>query len=145
MADNNINPTPIVTAIVSLLTNDATLQGVTYLNGTNKVYSRRAPNNAVCNYLVVEPKEVFENGIFQFKGEFRVHSYTALLANGQIDPAGDAIIYRCQELLNDQFLTISGMSTMPLRVSVVPSYFDAEADESKAHGVLRLNVESGYN
>ena len=102
MSYNNINPAVPLAAIVSVLTNDSALQGASYLNGTNKVYSKRAPTGAVCPYLVVEPKEIFTNGIFQFTGEFRVFCYTALLANGQISSIGDSVLFRCQELIKDR-------------------------------------------
>jgi len=144
MSYNNINPAVPLAAIVSVLTNDSALQGASYLNGTNKVYSKRAPTGAVCPYLVVEPKEIFTNGIFQFTGEFRVFCYTALLANGQISSIGDSVLFRCQELINDQQIAITGMSTVSMTTSIVPSFFDPESDDSKARGVLRIKFDFGF-
>jgi hypothetical protein len=144
MSYNNVNPAVPLAAIASVLTSDATLQGASYLNGANKVYSRRAPAAAVCPYLVVEPKEIFTNGIFQFSGEFRVFCYTALLSNGQISAVGDSVLMRCQELLNDQQLIIAAMSTVSVTTSVIPSFFDPEADDSKARGVLRIMFNFGF-
>lgn len=144
MSYNNINPTVILDAVRDTLLNDNTLNGAGYLKTTGKIYTRRAPAGAACPYLVIELKEVFENGIFQFKGEFRVFAYTTLLSNNQISTLGDNLLYKCQELLNDQLLTVTGMTSMPMRTSVIPSFFDPEADDSKARGVLRVILECGY-
>jgi hypothetical protein len=145
MSYNNINPIVPLEAIRDTLIADATLAGASYLTSTGRIFTRRAPNSQTCPYLVIESKEIFSNGIFQFSGEIRVFCYTAILLNGQISPLGDLILMRCQELLNDQQIIITGMSTISATTSIVPSFFDPEADESKARGVLRVKLDFGQS
>jgi hypothetical protein len=143
MSYNNINPSVPVNALRDVLIADTTLQGSSYLTSSGRIFTRRAPAGQASPFLVIEAKEIFSNGIFQFTGEIRIFCYTALLSNGQIDARGDLILYRCQELLNDQQIAITGMSVVSLTTSVVPSFFDPESDDSKARGVLRVKLDFG--
>jgi hypothetical protein len=140
MSDNNINPTILLEAVRDILINDSILSGASYLNGTGKIFTRRKPNNQTGQYLVIECKDIPSSGIAQFSTEVRVFCYTALLTNGQIISLGDLILFRCQEVLNDQQIVVVGLSTISMMTTIVPSFLD-ETDPSRARGVLRIKID----
>jgi hypothetical protein len=142
MTTNNINPSIPLNAIRDVLLDDLVLQGADYLAGPNRIFARRAPNGQTCPYIVIEAKEIPSSGISQFDTEMRVFGYAKLLANGQIDALGDLILYRCQELLNDRNISVTGMTTISLTTSVVPSFIDPD-DPSRSRGVVRCFLKFG--
>lgn len=142
MTTNNINPSIPLNSVRDTLLADAILRGTSYLGGAGRVFARRAPTLQACPFVVVEAKEIPSAGQSQFAGELRLFAYVKILANGQIDAAGDMILYRCQELLNDQNIQITGMSTISLTTSVVPSFIDPD-DPSRSRGVLRCFFNFG--
>jgi len=142
----HLNPDAVMTPIVVLLRADVTLQGADYLNGTNKAFSGRLPNDATLPAVCVQAPTVRMDDGTQWVGEVRLYCYTSLLANGQVDPKGNIILARCEELLSDESVTVSGMTVQNmLSLGIVPSFFDAKTDKTKARGLLRLRVTLGYN
>lgn len=144
LTTNNINPTVIVSAIRDALEANSILVGSGYLGGSGKVYSNRKPTSAECPYIVIECKDINYMSQGQFSTEARIFVYTAILANGQISAISNLILYQCQTILNDNSLSITGMSVISMTTAIVPTFFDEEADESKARGVLRVKLDLGY-
>lgn len=139
------NPDNLCSAIATLLRDNAVLQGANYLNGVLKVFVGRAPTGAAAPYLVVWNLPLYQ-GDSTWDGEIRIACYTPLLVNGQVDPKGNTILAKCEELLADETVTVAGMTVQPLvSRGIVPSLFDPETDKSKARGVLRVFVRLGYN
>jgi hypothetical protein len=142
MSTNNINPSILLNGLRDILDDDAPLQGSLYLTSINRIFTRRAPTTQPVPYLVIECKDVPSDGTAQFITEVRIFCYTKLLANGQIDGRGDLILYRCQELLNDQNIDITGLGMISMTTTPVPSFLDPE-DPQKARAVLRIRVMFG--
>ena len=142
----HLNPDAVVTPIVVLLRADTTLQAAGYLNGTNKVFSGRLPDAAVLPAVCAQAPTVQMDDGTQWMGEIRLYCYTTLLSNGQVDPKGNTILARCEELLADESVTVSGMTVQNFfSLGIIPSFFDSQTDKSKARGVLRLRATLGYN
>jgi hypothetical protein len=141
---NNLNPDTVIAAVYAALNADATLKGAGYLNNATGIWSTHAPAGASGHHIVIECTPIFPDGFSQFRTEIRIHGYSAALSNGQVDSAANRILYRCQELLNDEKLTISGMTAQyGYEVSVIPAFWDESIQ--KYHGVVRVRVELGYN
>lgn len=142
----NFNPTNIIDAVYDTLNSDSTLRGSSYLNGTKKIFKRRAYHYENTRYIVITLDQWIPDSMNNYSGELRIYVYTKILANGQIDEAGDLVLNRSEELLNDQILTLSGGAIRPLMtLGIIPSYFDPISDNSKARGVLRMRVEAGMD
>ena len=141
----HFNPDNLLSAIATALRNDATLQGSVYLGGTSQVYTSRLPTSATGRLLLVTTGGLQQIDS-QWSGEVRVFCYAALLGNQQIDPRANAILDRCEELLSNGTVSVSGMTVQPMAsLGTVPSFFDQESDKTKSRGVLRLRVTIGYN
>jgi hypothetical protein len=143
MSYNNVDPSVVFEAVRDTLLADMTLNGATCLGSSGRIFTRRAPSSQTSPFLVIECKGIQSAGIGQFFTEVRVYCYTLLLSNGQIDPKGDVILNRCQEVLNDQQIVMEDASVISLTTAIVPSFFDSESDDSKARGVLRVNLTFG--
>lgn len=138
-------PTALVTAINAVLAADSTLQGASYLNGTNKFFTGRFPNDKVLPCLLTQASEFPQSGS-QFIGTIRIFCQASLMSNGQIDPLGDLILARVEELLSNGVVTVTGMTVQPMEsLGIVPSFLDQESNKSEQRGVVRFRVTLGYN
>ena len=142
----NININLILDAVYAVINGDSTLQGNSYLESANKVFLNIVSREASAPYGVITCGELKPNAMQMYTGEIRIFVYTKLLSNSMIDPKGNLILSRCEELLNNKCLSINGMTTQPLySLGIIPSFLDIETDHEKARGVLRLRIEVANN
>jgi len=138
------NVETLMTAVKAPLLADATLSNSSYLNGSNKIFNGKAPRDGnIKNPYVVVSLDQWAGETSYGLGELRVTNYCELLPNGQIDPKGNLILNRCQELLNNAVLTITGSTIQPLLcLGVIPHFWDPQ-DLSKSRGLVRFRIEGG--
>lgn len=136
----------ILTPIFTVLHNDSTLQGSTYLNGTLNVFKSKAPRDLPDHSLLIEDSGITDDDTSQWMGEVRVHIISELLSNGQIDVSRMSRIQsRVQELLVNEILTVSGAVWMPVESRGTIGPFNDRDLGNKARGVQRLWVNVGVN
>ncbi len=140
------NPQDIITAAYNLLIADSTIIGSTYLTSSGRIYRNRYPDTVEAPFCLITLDSWIPDDNHFCSGELRVFCFTKLLGNGQIDERGNRILSRCEQLLNNQVLTVSGATAKPLySLGIVSSFYNSGDDKSKARGVLRLRVEAGKN
>lgn len=143
----NFNPTDFAIAIRTILRADATLEGADYLNGTQNIFTNRAPRKQTGNFIVIETPTFVQNDMMEHSGVLRVFVYVPLLGSGQIDARGNKILDRCQALLNNISPAITGGTCQPLYgLGIVPLFYNqSDSDETLSRGVVRFNVNLGIN
>ncbi len=134
------NPDDLSSAIKTVLAADVILQGGTYLNTlTNPIWINRIPRDAFTTALLVEALTLNVTPSQSYSFLVRVHCYTELLNNGQMDARTNKILERCEHLLNGNMVTITNAKCQPLYSNGIQSaFFDPQDSMNKAHGVLSL-------
>jgi len=142
----NINVNDVLNSVYGAINADNTLKSGDYLESANKVFINRNPAEVKAPYIIITLQSLKPNAMQYYTGELRIFCYTYLLSNSLIDERGNLILSRCEELLNNEILTITGMTVQPLfSLGVVPSFCDPQMDNEKARGLLRLKIELGHN
>ena len=144
MAVFYFNPDDIIDSIYTILNDDSILEDTDYMNkSSKKIWKRVAPVSANAPFIVLEAQSFSQPGYSLNYGEVRLHIYTDLLSNGQIDNKNGKILERCEILLNNVMPAVAGAKCLPLEcVGKVSAYTDSMLND-KAKSVLRFRVEIG--